>query len=87
MSALLRFIPLQTILLWLLNMFRGITVDQWDQTLRFVLEAVREFKSSADKKAWVEQQMKAAWPSLSAGGIELLRALVVAYAQKKGIAP
>lgn len=85
MSAFLKLIPLQSILLWLLILFRGITVEQWGATLRLVVEASKEFQNSSDKKAWVDQQLRLAWPSLSSGAIELLRSLVVAYAQKKGL--
>ena len=85
MSALLKLIPLQSILLWLLTLFRGITIEQWGAALRLVVEASKEFQSSGDKKAWVDQQLKLAWPTLSEGAIELLRSLVVAYAQKKGL--
>lgn len=85
MTALLKLIPLQSILQWVLALLRGVTVEQWQLALTLVLSAAKSFKESADKKEWVDSQLQAAFPALGVGGRELLRAIVVTYAQKKGL--
>lgn len=79
MTSLLKYLPM------LFTVLKSITADQWASAMTLVIVAGKEFKASADKKNWVDQQLKDAWPLLGAGVRELVRALVVIYARKKGL--
>lgn len=85
MTALLNFIPLEKIIVWLLALLKGVTMEQWARTLDLVIEAAKTYREDSDKKFSVSNQLKIAWPTLKDGSIELLRALAVQYLKKKGL--
>ena len=83
MTALLKLIPLEKIIVWLLALLKGVTAQQWERTLDLVIEAAKTYKEDTDKRFSVSNQLKIAWPTLKDGAIELLRALAVQYLKKK----
>ena len=85
MTALLKLIPLEKIIIWLLALLKGISAEQWERALDLVVEAAKTYREDTDKRFSVSNQLKIAWPTLKDGSIELLRALAVQYLKKKGL--
>lgn len=57
MTALLKLIPLEKIIIWILARLRGITAEQWGKALHYVWAASESFDTKEERHAWVQKQL------------------------------
>ncbi len=57
MTAILKLIPIEKIVLWMLARLRGITAEQWKAAVRLVVYAADEFSTKEKRHAYVQEQL------------------------------
>ena len=62
----------------------GLTAEQWDAVLGWVIEAEKAIVGGTFKKAWVVEQLKKAWPKFAQWAVDAIIGLATGYAGKKG---
>lgn len=80
MTTLLKLIPLESVILFLLRALQGITADEWRIALQSVIAAGKAYKDSADKRAFVLTALSGMKDSTA----HILMEVAVSYAKNKG---
>lgn len=73
------------IIKFILGWLAGITADQWKQAVRYVQIANESLqgKTSAEKRAWVEEKIKTYIGSIYPAAMNLLIELAVSWVKKQ----
>lgn len=83
MKALLRLIPLEAIVQWLLLRLQGITAEQWRRAIDAVVHAAKTFSDSETKARFVRDAILTLWPSLAKSALNWLVETAVAWAKSR----
>lgn len=83
MKALLKFFKIDTLVLFVVNYWRGITPQQWNTALDLVATAELEIDTGDERKKWVFDRLRTAFTVLAAGAINLLIESALSHMEKK----
>lgn len=85
MKALLRLIPLEAIVQWLLLRLQGITAEQWRRAIDAVVHAAKAFSDSETKARFVRDAIKVLWPRIATSALNWLVETAVAFSKSRGL--
>jgi hypothetical protein len=75
---------IQSLIKFVLSKLAGITARQWAVALHYVIEVTKSdrFKSGAERKAAVTNNIKSLWPEIQSFALNLLIETAVAFTRK-----